>query len=137
MTMYLLDTNVLSETRRSQPNDNVLHFMEKARRENLYTSAIAIAELRLGAERKVLADLAEGERISRWIDALEKRMSGRILVVDARVAAVYGKLQRRRDNPIMDTLLAATAIAHDMVMVTRNVRHFLDFDVELIDPWQP
>lgn len=136
MTKYLLDTNVLSETRRRLPNENVLRFLDSVRRDDLYTSAIAIAELHLGAERKLLQDIDGGERIARWIDALERRMSQQILLVDGRVAAVYGKLQRYRDNPIMDTLLAATAITYDLVMATRNVRHFVDFDVEIVNPWQ-
>lgn len=136
MNGYLFDTNVLSETRRPVPNQKVLDFVGTLTSETFYTSAIAIAELRVGALRKSLINPDEGKRISRWIDGVERRMRGRILVVDTEVAAIYAKMQQKRDRPIMDALLAATAIAHGLTMVTRNVRDFVHMEVEILNPWE-
>ncbi len=136
MSGFLFDTNVLSETRKASPDQGVVRFISGVAREDFYTSAIVIAELRIGAERRTLTHPDEGESISQWIDGLERRfLHGRILVVDAKVASIYAKMQMQRDRPIMDTLIAATAIANGMVVVTRNVRDFVDLDVEVQNPW--
>lgn len=136
MSGFLLDTNVISETRKDLPDERVLHFLQGLRSRDFYTSSIVFAELRVGAERRAITHPQEGNQISQWIDGLEKRFKRRILVVDARVAAVYAKLQMHRDRPIMDTLLGATAVANGLIMVTRNTRDFVSMDVEVLNPWQ-
>lgn len=135
MNGYLFDTNVLSETYKRVPNANVLAFAGSIPSLEIFTSSIAIAELRRGAERKMLVDEVEGAKIDAWIDEIEVLMKGRIHSVDVKVAARWGRVVAKRDRPAMDMLIAATAIEHNLVLVTRNVRDFQDLDLEILNPW--
>ncbi len=132
---YLLDTNVLSETRKRTPAPQVLAFLGGLTDDAVYTSALVIAELRKGAARRKLLHASEGDALGQWIDGLEARMKGRLLPVDVQVAAIWGDLQAERERPVMDTLIAATAIAHGLVLVTRNVRDMDGLAVPLLNPW--
>lgn len=102
----------------------------------LYLSVLTLGEIRKGVE-----SVSSGRRraaLNDWLDAeLPAYFSGRILSVDERVADRWGRLlaAAKRPLPAIDSLLAATALAHDLVMVTRNVRDFEGLGVPLIDPW--
>lgn len=132
---YLFDTNVFSETRKRAPSPQVMAFLGGLTDETVFTSALVIAELRKGAARKRLTDPSGGESIDQWVNGLELRLKGRILPVDVAVAAQWGDLQAERDRPVMDSLIAATAIAHRLILVTRNLHDMQGFDVPLLNPW--
>jgi predicted nucleic acid-binding protein len=133
---YLIDTNVLSELRRRDPDANVVRWMADRPATTLYLSVLTLGELRKGIE-----GLPEGDRKRRLLDWLEVELpayfAGRILPVDATVADRWGRLlaQAGRPVPAIDSLLAATALAHGLTLVTRNLRDFQHPDLTVLDPW--
>lgn len=136
---FLLDTNVVSEWAKPQPNEGVVRWLYEADEDLLFLSAITLAELRFGVER--LAPSARKKRLDAWIqEELAARFEDRILPVDEAVADMWGKVlassetQGRRMN-LMDCFLAATAKVHKLILVTRNRRDFSGVGCELIDPW--
>ena len=133
---YLIDTNVLSELRRRQPNTNVTHWFSERPPSTLFLSVLTLGELRKGIDA-----LAESPRKLALLDWLETELpvffSGRILNVDARVADRWGRLlaQTKSPLPAIDSLLAATALSHGLSLVTRNLRDFQHVDLTVLDPW--
>jgi toxin FitB len=134
---YLIDTNVLSELRRREPNPNVVRWITERPATSLHVSVLTLGELRRGLEA-----LPEGERKLRLLDWLEVQLptyfAGRILPVDSNVAGRWGRLmaQSSRPLPAIDSLLAATALTHDLTLVTRNVRDFPHPELTVWDPWE-
>lgn len=133
---YLVDTNALSELRRKRPDSNVAAWFSSRPATTLYVSVLTLGEVRSGIER-----IVDRERRLKMVDWLETALPaffvGRILSVDAAVADRWGRLlaAARRPLPAIDSLLAATAIEHDLVLVTRNARDFAGLPVQVIDPW--
>ncbi len=133
---YLIDTNVLSELRRREPDASVVRWLERRPATGLYLSVLTLGELRKGIEA-----LPEGERKRALVDWLEIELlgffAGRVLPIDARVADRWGYLaaQVGRPMPAIDSLLAATALTHDLTLVTRNRRDFQYPGLAVIDPW--
>jgi toxin FitB len=133
---YLLDTNVLSETRKSRMDPNVASFLEGLDSLSLYLSALTIGEFERGIEIKRRDDPEAAGRIAAWVAQAEHDFADRILPVDDEVARIWGKLSADRTRPVVDTLIAATAIVHDLVLVTRNVKDVKGIDMVVIDPWR-
>ena len=135
---YLLDTNVLSELRRKQPDRHVVSWMESRPASALYLSVLSVGEIRHGVD----AHAAGGRRLA-LLDWLENDLptffAGRLLAVDLPVAERWGRLLAEASRPLaaIDTLLAATALHHRLTMVTRNVRDFAIQGLDVIDPWRP
>lgn len=133
---YLVDTNVLSELRRSNPDADVVRWLEGRPATTLYLSVLTLGELRKGIEM-----LPEGTRKRRLLDWLEVDLpgffTGRLLPIDAQVADRWGHLvaQAGRPLPAIDSLLAATALTHGLTLVTRNRRDFQHPGLVVIDPW--
>ena len=133
---YLLDTNVLSELRRRDPDANVLQWFAERPANTLFLSILTVGELRKGIE--VLADSPRQLALLDWLETeLPLFFSGRILPVDTQVAERWGRLmaQAKRPLPAIDSLLAATALTHNLTLVTRNLRDFQHPDLKVIDPW--
>ncbi|MDQ6971614.1 MAG: type II toxin-antitoxin system VapC family toxin [Mariprofundaceae bacterium] len=133
---YLLDTNVLSELVRAKPNPAVLAWFGNVPDDSLYISVLTIGEIRKGVE--LLADGARREKLRVWLEHdLPDWFESRVLAVDMPVAERWGKLQAEagRSVPAIDSLLAATALHHELRMVTRNVQDFVFTGLELINPW--
>lgn len=137
---YLLDTNVVSEWTKPRPDPAVVQWLDDVDEDHVHLSALTLGELREGVDR-----LAPGRRrneLDRWLDAdLPDRFAGRVLAVDGAVARRWGVLRATagrsgRTLPIVDSLLAATAVEHGLAMVTRNIRDFADLGVKLVDPWR-
>lgn len=134
---YLIDTNVLSELRRRDPDANVVRWLADRPSTTLYLSVLTMGELRRGVEA-----LPEGNRKSRLLDWLETELAsyfaGRILPVDAAVADRWGRLVAQADRPLpaIDSLLAATALAHGLTLVTRNLRDFQHPGLSVLNPWK-
>ncbi len=135
---YLLDTNVVSELAKAEPWPSVSRFVDE-RESQLYISVITLAEIRYG-----VALLNPGRRratFETWLtDDIPDRFGDRILGIDPSIAKSWGDLmalsQRRGANvQAMDGLLAATAHARGLVLVTRNTRDFAKLDLRLLDPW--
>jgi len=133
---YLVDTNVLSELRRREPNPRVVEWFTQRPSTTLFLSVLTLGELREGIQL-----IPDGERRLRLLDWLEAELptffAGRILAVDASVADRWGRLQADagRSVPAVDSLLAATALHHGLSLVTRNVRDFPYPGLEVVNPW--
>lgn len=136
---FLLDTNVVSEATRPQPNAMVLDWIAAQDAESLFISAITLGELRRGA--LLLAAGNKRKALLRWIETgIKADFAGRIIPVDDLVMERWAQLeaataQTGRRLPLMDSLLAATALAHDLTLATRNLADFKAAGVPLFDPW--
>jgi toxin FitB len=133
---YLLDTNILSETRKKQANERVMSFLSAAEPSALFISVLSLGELRKGVALKIRSDADAAKRLGTWVDGLEFSFSERILAVDAAIARQWGELSAQRSRPVVDTLLAATALVHKLTLVTRNISDVHDLGVKLLDPWK-
>jgi toxin FitB len=133
---YLLDTNILSETRKRQANERVMSFLSGAEPSALFISVLSLGELRKGVALKIRSDADAAKRLGTWVDGLEFSFGERILDVDAAIARQWGELSAQRSRPVVDTLLAATALVHKLTLVTRNISDVHDLGVKLLDPWE-
>ncbi len=136
MIRYLLDTNVLSEMRKSRPNPAVHRFVTDAPAFTLHMSILSIGELRKGIALKRKSDAGTADVLQRWADGLEEGFANRTLPVDKEVVKLWGEWSAHRSRTVVDTLIAATAAVHDMVLVTRNVGDVHDLPVRILNPWQ-
>jgi len=138
--IYLLDTNVISELITSNPNKNVVSFLERLNEQDLYLSVITIGEIKFGIEK--LKDGAKKEKLLIWLNNdLFERFEHRIIDIDVNIMLKWGyinsKLQKiGRPIPIMDALIASTALSKNLKLLTRNEKDFKDMDVEMINPFK-
>lgn len=136
----LLDTCVLSEFTRRQPEERVVRWLSSLDEETVYLSVLSIGEIQHGIER--LDDSPRKEALRAWlVDELIPRFDGRILPLDVPTMIGWGELVARlerqgRKMPAVDSLIAATALAHNLRLVTRNTADFYHCGVELFNPWE-
>jgi predicted nucleic acid-binding protein len=133
---YLLDTNVVSEPRRRNPEPRLLAWIRGARYDDAFISVLVIGELRQGVERMRRKDPRQAEVQETWLEEIEDRYSDRIVPVDAKVADVWGRISGPDPLPEVDGLMAATALAYDWTFVTRNTKHVERTGVRLLNPWE-
>ena len=132
---YLLDTNVLSETRKKKADPGVMAFLEGADSSSLYVSVLTIGELRKGVAAKRRSDPEAAKALGAWVEGLEFGFADRILGIDAATARLWGDWSGERPRPVVDTLLAATAAQHGLTLITRNARDVEGIPVKVHDPW--
>jgi len=133
---YLLDTNVLSETRKKQADEQVVSFLNAADPSALYLSVLTLGELRKGVALKKESDPDAAKKLGSWVDGLEFSFTDRVLRIDSATARLWGELSAQRPRPVIDTLLAATAVVHELTFVTRNTKDVQDINVKLLNPWK-
>jgi hypothetical protein len=133
---YLLDTNLISETRKLRADAGVMAFLAAADSAGLFLSVLTLGELRKGVEAKRHSDSVTAARLAAWADDIETTFADRVLPVDGAAARLWGELSARRSLPVIDTLIAATAITRGLTLVTRNTRDVAAAGVPLVDPWQ-
>ncbi|MBX9774080.1 MAG: type II toxin-antitoxin system VapC family toxin [Xanthobacteraceae bacterium] len=132
--MYLIDTNIVSETRRVRPHAGVMAFLREAGDRNLYISAVTLGEIQTGIEITREQDPAKAAEIEAWADQIAAVWN--ILPMDAATFRVWAKLVHRRSDTLSeDAMIAATAIIHGMRVVTRNVADFKALGVEILNPY--
>ena len=132
--MYLLDTNVVSELRKPRPHGAVVAWVDRTSDEDLHLSAVTLGELQAGVEITREQDAGKAAEIEAWIDLVAQTWN--VLPVDAPIFRSWAKLLHgRRDHLIEDALIAATAIVHHLIVVTRNTRDFAVFPVETLNPF--
>ncbi len=135
---FLLDTNAVSEWVKPRPNPGLMGWMESADEDRIFISVVSLAEIRYGVER--LAAGRRRNRLEEWLRyELPLRFENRILPVDIAVAEAWGKTVLRNESAgrpigVMDAFLAATAEAHQLTLVTRNVSDFPLFKA-VLNPW--
>jgi hypothetical protein len=133
---YLLDTNVISEVRKGPHcNPGVAAFMQRVRREELFLSVLVVAELRRGALSLERKDTARARMIGAWIDGLELQFASRLLPVTLDIARKWAELSVPDRLPEIDGFLAATAVAHGHILVTRNTGDFVKTGVQILNPF--
>jgi toxin FitB len=139
--MYLLDTNVISELRKTgdgRADAHVLAWLRSVDAAELYISAITAMELELGILLVERRDKPQGRRLRTWLEhQVLPEFADRTLPVDKAVALRCARLHVPNPRPERDAYLAATALVHGMTMVTRNVADFEPTGVALLDPWNP
>jgi len=134
---YLLDTNILSETVRRNPNKAVIAWLDQLPSEALYVSVLVLGEIRKGIES--LSDRKRREKLRLWLEHdLPEWFEGRVLPVDLAVADRWGRLLAEvgRPVPTTDSLLAATALHHELRLVTRNSGDFDYPGLDVINPFR-
>ena len=133
--MYLLDTNIVSELRKSKPHGGVMAWISAKDASSLYLSAMTIAELQRGVEMTREQDDEKAGQIEAWLEQLV--LTGQVLAMDAAVCRAWAKLMHRRSVALVeDAFIAATASVHRLVVVTRNVRDFKTLGVDTLNPFE-
>ena len=133
---WLVDTNVLSELRKGDRcHAGVRAWFGLVEDADLFTSVLVIGEIRRGIELLRRRDIASAAALDHWLARLTEAYAERILPIDTRVAERWGALSVPNPVPTVDGLLAATALEHDLTLVTRNTRHVATLGVAVIDPF--
>ena len=134
--MYLLDTNVISEVRKAEGcHARVARWYERAGDGHLFLSVIVLGEIRRGMRMLARRDARRAKALDEWFAALKGAFAGRILPVSEAVAEAWGELNAERTYPAFDGLLAATALAHDLILVTRNTDDVRGSRVRVLNPF--
>jgi toxin FitB len=137
---FLLDTCVISELVRPRPSQKIIQWINTQTEERLFLSVLTLGELTRGISR-----LAEGQRkeqLLAWVqDSLRERFEGRWLEITGEISETWGQLQataerKGRPLPVIDALLASTALIHGMTFATRDVSHLEGISVKYLNPWQ-
>ena len=135
---WLVDTNVLSELRKGErAHGGIRTWFAGAEDDDLYTSVLVLGEIRRGVETIRRRDEASALALEQWLRRLTDTFADRVLTIDAEVAERWGRLNVPDPVPTVDGLLAATALVHDLILVTRNVRDVERTGVRLLDPTAP
>jgi predicted nucleic acid-binding protein len=136
---YLLDTCVLSEYLKKQPNTDVIDWVEEQLEESLYLGVLTIGEIRKGISR--LPESRRRSQLAEWILSVVKRYDNRILPIDIAVVTTWGDLKAALELkgiilPAVDSLIAATALENDLTVVTRNESDFEPTGVKILNIWK-
>jgi predicted nucleic acid-binding protein len=138
---FLLDTNVISEWVKPQPDPLVVAWLKEVPEDKVFLSVASLAEIRRGVE--LMPSGQRRERLATWLGRdLPTRFEGRILDVDSQVAETWGIVMARSQKTgstisAWDACFAATAEVHQLTLVTRNVKDFQKLGVSLLNPWKP
>ena len=136
---YLLDTCVISELIKKQPNPKVAKWISDVEETSLFISVLTIGELHKGIEK--LPESKKKNKLHKWVTYdLKKRFENKIIDFDLQTATIWGKIQAKSELldqtlPAIDALIAATGIAHDLIVVTRNTKDMETSGVDLLNPW--
>ena len=133
--MFLVDTNIISETRKPRPNEGLLSWMAMVEAEALFMSVMSAGEIRKGIEILRARDADAASEIEVWLKDVERAFGERLLPIDSEVADAWGGISVRSKVDHVDVLLAATAKVHGLTLVTRNTKHVEGLGVPLLNPF--
>jgi predicted nucleic acid-binding protein len=138
MRGFLLDTNVLSEVRKGPARADavVWQWWQGMQERELFLSVMTLGEIRNGIDRLAVRDKPQSLILERWLAGLKNSFNERVLEVTRDVADCWGRLQTIRSLPVVDALIAATALHHDLTLVTRNVSDFKGLGLTMLNPFQ-
>lgn len=137
---YLLDTCVISELIKPKPNSKVVKWLRSCRDENLFLSVLTIGEIQKGISK--LPDSRKRNNLQEWMDAeLILRFDRRILGIDFKIAQKWGEIQASAEitgtkMPVIDSLIAAIGLVHNLTIVTRDISGMEKSGVKLFNPWK-
>jgi toxin FitB len=133
--MYLLDTNIVSELRRTKPHAGVVGWIQSINDSDLYISAVTLAEIQAGIELTREQAPLKAKEIESWLDQLADSFS--VLPMDGAAFRKWSRLMHRTSGTLYeDAMIAATALVHNLKVVTRNVADFKSFGVDLLNPFE-
>lgn len=134
---YLIDTNVISEVAKGHRcNPGVSAWYAEIDAADIFLSVLMLAEIRKGIERARQSQPAKSEALETWLSEVRRAFAGRVLAIDEDIADTWGCLAARRSLHVVDSLLAATAIAKGLRLVTRNVADVAGLGAVLLNPFQ-
>jgi predicted nucleic acid-binding protein len=133
--MYLLDTNIFSELRKPNPDSGVRRWLTSVANDDIFLSVLVLGELRHGLALKRRKDPTAAAKLAAWIDQVETLHRARILRIDRRVARLWAELGIPDPVPPIDGLLAATALRHNLTLVTRNTRDVARTGARVLNPF--
>jgi len=136
--MYLLDTCLLSELIRKEPNQGVLDWIKDKEESSLFLSVLTIGELRKGIVK--LKPSTKKKELTQWFAELESRFKDRIIPIDIQISLKWGEIQANLEvngnsMPTIDSLIASTALCKNLIVVTRNGKDMKQSHVEILNPW--
>lgn len=136
---FLLDTNVISEAKQKKPNKKVLEWLDAQDESKLFLSVVTVGEIRKGITR--LESGKKKTELEAWLEKLRNRFARRLLPLSEKTFLVWGKMCGEFENKgvvrsALDSLLEATALEHDLIFVTRNVRNFQNSQATILNPWE-
>ena len=137
---FLLDTCIISEFTRHKPEPKVINWVASISEQTLFLSAVTLGEIQFGIER--LPDSPRKNQLLGWVNNdLVTRFSDRILSLDNQTLSIWGSLKARLEKsgqplPVMDSLIAATALQHNLILVTQNVVDFRARGLSILNPWE-
>lgn len=134
---YLLDTNVVSELRKRQPDPHVLAWYGGIVSADLFISVLTVGEIRLGIERLRRKDITQANLLEQWLRGLQVAYADHIVDVDTGIAEQWGQLNVPDPLPVIDGLLAASAHVRGWTLVTRNTADLARCGVPIINPFDP
>jgi toxin FitB len=132
---FLLDTNVVSEIRKHPPDTGVASWFASVPADELFLSVLVVGEIRQGVARLARRDPAQAEIFEGWLSQLVDSYGDRLVPVTERIAQAWGRLNVPDPVPVVDGLMAATALVHDWTLVTRNVSDIRSTGVRLLNPF--
>lgn len=131
---FLLDTNVVSEIRKKTPDPGVATWFASVPADRLFLSVLVVGEIRQGIARLARRDPAQAQNFDDWLSELVDGYGDRIIPITAQIAEVWGRLNVPDPVPVVDGLMAATALVHDWTLVTRNVHHVGSTGTRVLNP---
>jgi predicted nucleic acid-binding protein len=136
--MYLIDTNIISEVRKGRRCDpRVAAWYRAARDDELFLSVLVVGEIRQGIERLRPRNARQATALENWLEEILGSFGERVLPINERVAQIWGRLNTPEPLPVVDSLLAATAEAHGLTLVTRNLKDIERSGVRCLNPFEP
>lgn len=133
---YLIDTNIISEIRKGKrTNANVARWYATVSGEDLYLSVLVLGEIRQGVERCRERDPTKAASLEKWLQRIKEGFGPRVLGISQIIAEEWGKMNAYRSLPTVESLLAATAHVHDLVLVTRNIAFVEPTGVRFLNPF--
>ena len=134
---FLIDTNVISEVRKGERGDPaVAAWWNGVAEDDLWLSSLVLGEIRKGGELVRRRESRRAEALEAWLADVTARFGNRVLPVDTAVAEQWGRMNAIRPLPVIDALLAATAKAHGLTLVTRDVADMTGLDVDVLNPFE-